>query len=155
MAEALCNHKLAKQCIIGILPTILKHWLPISTTRTCRQPVEFCKNGGHRIIQSVRVLYMLYACMSLSESKIAESHPHTFGVKWIKMNIKYVKVATVFMWLICIGAVNCPADFLYVFCLPTMNVQQTIFERGFLTSRYSFCLEFECTDLSSVQRPPN
>ena len=153
MAEALCNHKLAKQCIIGILPTILKHWLPISTTRTCRQPVEFCKNGGHRIIQSVRVLYMIvWLCQ---RAKLQSHIQRTFGVKWIKMNIKYVKVATVFMWLICIGAVNCPADFLYVFCLPTMNVQQTIFERGFLTSRYSFCLEFECTDLSSVQRPPN
>lgn len=153
MAEALCNHKLAKQCIIGILPTILKHWLPISTTRTCRQPVEFCKNGGHRIIQSVRVLYML---VWLCQRAKLQSHIHsTFGVKWIKMNIKYVKVATVFMWLICIGGVNCPADFLYVFCLPTMNVQQTIFKRGFLTSRYSFCLDFECTDLSSVQRPPN
>ena len=153
MAEALCNHKLAKQCIIGILPTILKHWLPISTTRTCRQPVEFCKNGGHRIIQSVRVLYMIvWLCQ---RAKLQCHIQSTFGVKWIKMNIKYVKVATVFMWLICIGAVNCPADFLYVFCLPTMNVQQTIFERGFLTSRYSFCLEFECTDLSSVQRPPN
>ena len=37
-----------------------------------------------------------------------------------------------------------------------LHVQQTIqIKRGFLNNLLTFSLDFECTDLTTVQRPPN
>lgn len=132
----------------------MKHWLPISTARTCRQPGILQEMRTSDNLKCACPLHVYWICQTQRNN--AMSNPRSTKHFWWKWNLKWLHhsfqmLCGILYWM---GGVKCSVQLLYIFCLPSWSTNYSI-KRGFLNSILTFSSDFECTDLSSAQRPPN